>query len=487
MMQIDPDRPTYRDRVIGCWLGKAVGGTLGMPYEGQDGPLDLTFYNPAPTEMLPNDDLDLQVVWACVLNKMSTPNIDRHVLGQAWLDHVGFLWDEYGIAIRNLKLGLKPPVTGSYDNYFINAMGAPIRSEIWACLAPGNPGLAAAYAKEDACVDHAEDGIWAEMFLAALEAAAFVETDQDRLLDSSLAIIPKECATRRAVEDTRRWFQRTGDWRSVRESIVAAYGSANFTYAPMNIAFTVLGWLAGGGDFGRTICIAVNCGKDTDCTGATVGALMGILNPNGIPDVWLAPIGRNLVLSPDIVGISPPETLDSFTDLVIALKGRLDGSYPNAHIFEQGVDHLRIPVRRTFVDTFPESDSAPYLANCEEVSLAGVFDGLSKDRFDKDTMLLRYQFEMEAEGATRVMFNTPQKWRVWIDGAVAFAADGSAMTPSLHRAPANQIALLDLSAGTHDLVVAIQKPKAAENAEWVVGVGDGKTAVWHPKAFLQRS
>ena len=49
----------YRKKVMGCWLGKAVGGTLGMPYEGMDGPFDLSFYNPVPTGMVPNDDLDL--------------------------------------------------------------------------------------------------------------------------------------------------------------------------------------------------------------------------------------------------------------------------------------------------------------------------------------------------------------------------------------------------------------------------------------------
>lgn len=42
-----------------------------MPYEGRDGPLELTFYNPVPEVMLPNDDLDLQVVWACVFDKMA--------------------------------------------------------------------------------------------------------------------------------------------------------------------------------------------------------------------------------------------------------------------------------------------------------------------------------------------------------------------------------------------------------------------------------
>ena len=53
---------TFRERVLGCWFGKAIGGTLGMPFEGEDGPLDIEFYTPLPTTMLPNDDLDLQVV-----------------------------------------------------------------------------------------------------------------------------------------------------------------------------------------------------------------------------------------------------------------------------------------------------------------------------------------------------------------------------------------------------------------------------------------
>jgi hypothetical protein len=53
---------TVRDRIHACWIGKAVGGTLGQSFEGLWGPLDVTFYDPIPTEMIPNDDLDLQIV-----------------------------------------------------------------------------------------------------------------------------------------------------------------------------------------------------------------------------------------------------------------------------------------------------------------------------------------------------------------------------------------------------------------------------------------
>jgi len=45
------------------FLGKNIGGTLGIPFEGQQKFLNLDFYNPVPTQPVPNDDLDLQLVW----------------------------------------------------------------------------------------------------------------------------------------------------------------------------------------------------------------------------------------------------------------------------------------------------------------------------------------------------------------------------------------------------------------------------------------
>ena len=57
------DKNSLRRRMLGCFLGKAAGGTLGQPYEGYEGPLGLTFYDPVPEDMIPNDDLDLQLVF----------------------------------------------------------------------------------------------------------------------------------------------------------------------------------------------------------------------------------------------------------------------------------------------------------------------------------------------------------------------------------------------------------------------------------------
>ena len=109
------DEQLYRKKVLGCWLGKAVGGTLGAPVEGWDGPHHLEFYDPVPETMVPNDDLDLQVVWAMTIAGNPRPVVNSRVLAEAWLKNVGFPWDEYAVAIRNLKNGIYPPFSGSYD------------------------------------------------------------------------------------------------------------------------------------------------------------------------------------------------------------------------------------------------------------------------------------------------------------------------------------------------------------------------------------
>ena len=240
---IDMEIENYRDKVMGCWLGKAVGGTLGMPFEGMDGPFAFDFYHPVPTAMVPNDDLDLQVVWACLLDQQVEPEVSRNLFSTAWKNNINFPWDEYGTCIRNLREGIEPPFSGSFDNWFTNGMGAAIRSELWACLAPGNPKLAAAYACEDACLDHAGQGLWAEVWLAAMQSATFVETDIHKIVQIGFEHIPADAEIRTAIEDTYKWWDGSKDWKTVRLQILDTYGHTNFTNVTENMAFTLLALL----------------------------------------------------------------------------------------------------------------------------------------------------------------------------------------------------------------------------------------------------
>src|SRR6218665_1866261 len=220
---------TFTEKIHACWLGKAIGGTLGAPFEGLPGPHNLEFYEPVPKEVLPNDDLDLQVAWAHCLLAAKATSVTPALLADAWADHIDFPMDEYGICLRNRAYGLKGQSAGAFDNWFGESMGAPIRSELWACLAPGQPARAAILASADAVCDHSGDGVWAEIFLAALQSAAFTESKTDKLLDGALAFLPESCRVHRAVTDTRFLWSQSRDWQQVRRRIIQKYKGPNFT------------------------------------------------------------------------------------------------------------------------------------------------------------------------------------------------------------------------------------------------------------------
>jgi ADP-ribosylglycohydrolase len=480
----------YHKKVMGCWLGKAVGGTLGMPYEGMDGPFNLDFYNPVPAGMVPNDDLDLQVVWACLLAQQEKPEVSRTLFSKAWKENINFPWDEYGACIRNLREGIEPPFSGSFDNWFINGMGAAIRSELWACLAPGNPKLAAAYAYEDACLDHAEQGLWAEVWLAAMQSAAFVETDIRKIVQIGFEHIPADAEIRAAIEDTYRWWEASGDWKKVRAQILEKYGHENFTNVTENMAFTLLALLDGNGDFSRSICTANNCGKDTDCTAATVGALLGILNPDGIEERWLKPIGRSLKLSPEIRGINPPESLDAFTDLVLDLRKRLAGRFPPEPV------PVKCPERKIAVQIgFKE---VPWFGQgwqfnksmklecpkMQTIHFPGTIGTYNSASFEAGMMFVQYTFELESETNARVSFNTHENCRVFLDDQYVFGRECGRMAPSPHRIPVNQAVDIKLPAGRHRLTAVIARPTENKTIEWVAGVADRyDNDQWIPNVF----
>ena len=209
---------TLHDKVLGCWLGKNVGGTLGAPFEWKRQINQVSFYvqenlNGQP---MPNDDLDIQLLWLCALEEKGL-EINAHQLAEYWCLYVAPHWNEYGTAKINMRQGLQPPLSGTFQNDFKHSCGSYIRSEIWACIAPGLPHVAARYAYEDAILDHGNgEGLYAEIFMATLESAAFVESDLRKLIDIGLSYIPKDCGVAKAVHTTLVCFDRGISWQESR-------------------------------------------------------------------------------------------------------------------------------------------------------------------------------------------------------------------------------------------------------------------------------
>lgn len=312
-----------RDKIEGCWIGKNIGGTMGGPYEGTHDILEVTGYKSAKGEPLPNDDLDLQLVWLVCMEDMGPYTISAMDLAEYWISFIGPHWNEYGIGKSNLRIGLQPPLSGSCNNDWKDSNGAWIRSEIWACLAPGNPDAAIKYAFLDACVDHGMgEGTFAAIFTAALQSAAFVEKDIRKLIDIGLSKIPEDCRVARAIKLLLKSYDDGLDWKTTRNLIVKDSEDLGWFEAPANVAFSLLGILYGEGDFKKSMLYTINCGDDTDCTAGTTGSILGIINgKKSIPEDWSEYIGDKIItLSIDKgTRYDIPKTCTELTDRVMKL------------------------------------------------------------------------------------------------------------------------------------------------------------------------
>ena len=357
----------YRDKVRACWLGKNIGGTLGAPFECIRGVYDIDYYtHDLSLGVLPNDDLDLQLLWLNAAEAYGK-NLTAAELGEYWISYVSADWSEYGAGQNNLRYGLQPPISGWYKNHNKDSCGCFIRSELWACLAPGHPEIAVKYAREDAICDHADEGMYAEIFCAALQSAAFVESDREKLMSAALSFIPSDCAIAQVAATAKACYSSGMDWKQARKTILQKFpGSFGLLQeyspfgvktsppeadepagklgydAPSNIGLMLLGWYYGEGDFSRSICIAAGCCEDGDCTAGTLGAVLGILHGTAcIDQKWLTPIGdeiKSISIDQTKACLDIPKTVTELTRRVVNLMP----VFMHGHIFwdDQGQTHF---------------------------------------------------------------------------------------------------------------------------------------------------
>lgn len=300
---------TYLDKVKGCFTGKNIGGTMGGPYEGDRSMHDIKGFKTAKGEPLPNDDLDLQLVWLQALEDQGPTHIDSEMLGEYWLSFITPYWNEYGITKNNMRRAIPPSVAGDMpNNLWKHSNGSWIRTEIWACLAPCAVDTAVKYAIEDALVDHGMgEGMEASCFVAALESAAFIVSDIHELIEIGLSKVKVESRFYKTIQFVLSEYEKGTDYKGVRNKLVELnkdIGDGWFQ-APNNVAFAVIGLLYGKGDFKKSMLIAINCGDDTDCTAATVGSILGIiLGDKALPNDWKEYIGDRIITCSINAGVS---------------------------------------------------------------------------------------------------------------------------------------------------------------------------------------
>ncbi len=355
----------YRDKVLGAWMGKSIGVTLGAPWRGSKLPGRQSFYSPVPGQPVCSVALDFPMVWLEVMEQAGADLLPED-LAVAWLEHLDYSQDEFGYAALNLRRGLPPPASGAYSNWFKHSTGGAMRADFWALIAPGSPQTAAAYAYYDTALDHSEEGQWAAMFLAAVGSAAFFLSDPLMLVTIGLAMIPRTCRAARGIKAGLAAAHKGGAWLEAREGVLKEVGNENFTDVAQNLGFVTIG-LFYGSDFGSSLCAGVNCGYDAEFVGGALGAVQGILRGRSrLPEEWTRPINDLLIPGGGVRDFDPPNDLHEAADRTVAVgKAVIAAKLPDVEIAVAGSGIS--PAALSFVEeltpeTPPSAEPAPVAA-----------------------------------------------------------------------------------------------------------------------------
>ena len=193
-------------------------------------------------------------------------------------------------AYRNAAMGLLPPETAVYKNPYREWIGAQIRGDFFGYINPGDPETAADMAFRDASISHVKNGIYGEMYIAAMIAAAAVTNDMHTVIEAGLAYIPAKSRLTEEIRYIVGLYDGGMGALDIIEEIHKKYNehsAHDWCSTIANAMIVTMALLCGEGDFGRSICLAVQSAFDTDCNGATVGSILGImLGEEGIDPYW---------------------------------------------------------------------------------------------------------------------------------------------------------------------------------------------------------
>jgi ADP-ribosylglycohydrolase len=289
-------------KVLGAWLGKSIGGAIGAPFEVHKilG-TDVTKENCWPSSVIPNDDLDIQLLWLEVMEEQGV-FFTQQELGEYWEKQCWYNFAEYSFFLYNQRRGVQAPESGRFNNEFYSeSMGCPIRSEIWGLTALGNPRLAAELARIDGELDHINDSVWCEQFWAAAEAEAFFCETIEEALQAGCKVIPVDSLIMEIFLKVRELLSLDPQpdliWRRLNRS----YGNRDGSKVHINFALQLLSLYAAPDDFKLLMVECARYGYDVDSTAATVGALIGILKGHqALPTDWIEKLGDRVCCGIDV-------------------------------------------------------------------------------------------------------------------------------------------------------------------------------------------
>lgn len=319
-------------KISGAWYGRIAGCLLGKPIEGirdelipflkdtgnypmhryiTDADLTDDIINkykygfkgkcyPDTIDCAPvDDDTNYPVLYQQIIEKHGRDFTSENVLS-AWIvsQPVTAYYTAERAAYVNAFLGYKAPDTAVVRNPFREWIGAQIRGDYFGYINPGDPEKAAEMAFRDARVSHIRNGIYGEMWAAAMIACAAVCDNAKEAILGGLSQIPSTSRLFKEVSDIIEKYENGASFDELYTFIHTKYdhhSSHHWCHTISNALIVTTALLCGENDFGKSICIAAQCGFDTDCNAATAGSVIGMLKGiDAIGDEWTKPLKGKL-------------------------------------------------------------------------------------------------------------------------------------------------------------------------------------------------
>ena len=315
------------EKVLGAWLGRIAGCNLGKPVEwgphwtsahlrdylerADAWPLRDYFpvLDPMPAEFElrenwphttrgrvngsdRDDDIDYPILGLHLLEQHGGDLSTQHV-ADAWLTLFPYLqvYTAERAAYTNLLNRVPLREVATVRNPYREWIGALIRGDVFGWTNPGDPVSAMRLAYQDASLSHVANGVYGEMWSAALLASSFAAETVEEAFEASLAFVPPRSRLAEALQDVRRMREAHLSWDAALAQIQARYGHYSWVHTINNAALIAAGLLWGDGDYSATVGLTVSGGWDTDSNGATAGSVAGaVLGANALPAHFIEPL-----------------------------------------------------------------------------------------------------------------------------------------------------------------------------------------------------
>src|SRR5262249_32150543 len=122
-------------------------------------------------------------------------------LGRQWLENNAGSWGSSAQALRLLKLGIKPPDTGSppYNKAWW-AIGPQVSSDIYGMLNPGMPNDGAKLVLRVSHINGYAEGTEGAVFISGMISLAFFEHDTRQIVRKAAQLISPQSPYRQCLD-----------------------------------------------------------------------------------------------------------------------------------------------------------------------------------------------------------------------------------------------------------------------------------------------